>query len=81
MSEKQLLGICILALIFGLIFWISYDFATKEHVCDQFKEVSSIGGCDSSGVCGVSFTDGTFGSEIRPVVGQHLCVKREWRKR
>ena len=39
----------------------------------QYKTIAEIGGCNRYS-CGVKYTDGTFGSEDGPVVGQSKNV-------
>lgn len=42
------------------------------------KEVEDFGGCDAKGVCGVEYTDGTYGKQFYPVYGRKysICLKR-----
>lgn len=46
--------------------------------CKTTKEIKSIGGCDKVGYCGVSYTDGTFGTAMFPVIGKSICVERKF---
>ena len=53
--------------IIGGIEWV------WPSVCTT-KTVKSIGGCNARGVCGVAFTDETFGAAGYPSVGQSVSV-------
>ncbi len=59
---------------FLLYHWIS----NKEYGCLETKIVKTIGGCDTSGHCGILFEDGSYGDPYQfryPIIGQKLCTK------
>lgn len=49
-----------------------------ESTCEkEYVKINSIGGCDRQGICGVGFSDDSFGEEYKPVIGQTVerCAK------
>lgn len=57
-----------------------YESYFYKKVCTEYKVVTSVGGCDNRGLCGVTYTDGSVGREILPSVGQRVCTKNIRRK-
>lgn len=53
----------------------------QEHYCAETSEIVSVGGCNRDGYCGVKLANGSFKTERLPVIGEHLCVAREWKWR
>lgn len=39
----------------------------------ETKIIATVGGCNTSGLCGVMYTDGTFGRTYFPVLLQEVC--------
>ncbi len=71
-----------LALLLFVIFFIllfSYLF-THELVCTETKVIQSVGGCNRY-TCGVTYTDGSFGTQEVPSVGKTVCFHSEFQKR
>lgn len=62
-------SITILAL---LLFFVSCADDARVSMPEITKTVESIGGCNSSGTCGVKFTDGTFSKAEYPTIGQQF---------
>jgi hypothetical protein len=48
-------------------------FAHSTSGCRDWGSIEIIGGCDSSGVCGVRYGDGRHGTYRYPVVGKNAC--------
>jgi hypothetical protein len=59
--------------VIGLYLWTRPD-----AVCVQKRVVTSIGGCNSGGRCGVMLDGELVDAVIYPVVGQSVCT--EWRR-
>jgi len=47
-----------------------------KRVCENIT-VTKLGGCAETGYCGVMYSDGTFGREFGPVVGQPILKCRK----
>jgi hypothetical protein len=45
----------------------------KESCGDDLVAITQIGGCNESG-CGVKYSDGSFGTEVQPVIGKLVSV-------
>jgi len=62
-----------------LIAWGRDLYRDYSRSCTDQRTVASVGGCNALGNCGVQFTDGSYGKISKPVVGQSVCLKREWK--
>lgn len=64
----------VLAVIFAIVSFFVIGTYLLRNQCYQWKTVLDIGGCNKSGYCGVKYTDGSFGSQHMPVIGQSFEV-------
>ena len=62
--------------IIGSIFPRAGIYVFDKGKCLSHASVESIGGCDSSGVCGVRLSDGQIVTIKQPVKGQYVCAER-----
>lgn len=62
-------GILFISVISVIVAFVAYDFKETAIVCDE-RYISKIGGCNKDGICGVMYSDMTYGREYYPVVGK-----------
>lgn len=73
--------------VLGFIFWGLFVFefgggaylyfSETEVVCVDRRLITSVGGCDLLGDCGVVFSDGTQGTWKKPTRGQSVCLQEK----
>jgi hypothetical protein len=66
--------IVIVLMFVAYAFYFEHLNKNQQTYCAEKKTVAEIGGCGKY-YCGVKYTDGTFGHESLPVVGQMFCKK------
>lgn len=73
--------IAFILIVVGYLFYLERRNAGYDTVCLKSREIAEIGGCHKY-ECGVRYTDGSFGREQAPVIGQVKCTnygsKVEW---
>lgn len=50
---------------------------TRGGKCTKAVFIASVGGCTSDGICGVMYSDATFGKQYLPIVHQPVIVSTE----
>jgi hypothetical protein len=79
MTNDAKRGLTIVVCFFGMIvcgFYYCYYLREQYNKICIKKEIKTIGGCNSYGVCRVKFKDNTIGMVSYPLVGEASCQVR-----
>lgn len=78
-----MIGRILLFLAIAGVTWLIWEDSRYDVVttCTSQCTITSVGGCDKYGECGVSCTQGGFPRAHFPVVGQTICTTytTEWK--